>query len=445
MAMHPEHHTHDHAPHPQQTGLPAPAVDPAQESLANALHGSFNVLRVLMIVLVVLYLVSGIFRVDPGQQGLVARLGELRENPRAEGQLVFEPGWYMGLPDPFDQKFRLSGEVSTFTLTTFMFQHEDAATSKNLAEILTPQQQLTPGRDGAMYTGDKNLSHGRWEVQYRIKGGAEGEEYGAATFVRNVGETLESIEPLLQRLTETAVVREVAGRTVEEVTREALDEVRVGVRRRLQEALDRLETGVKVVQVIAYTIEPGSVRPAFLEVTKAENEMLKLQRQAEETATEELNRAAGGMHRELLAAIREYGEAQLQGVDQDRLTELQTEIDERLLAAERAEAGQVAIRLRDARAAANEINEALRREYDQFVRYLEQRAAQPRITVLGLWSRMRERIMSNMENEIFFVPNSDEIEILINRDMVRMRELEEQRTIQRQQDRALREAEARGS
>ncbi|MCK4341657.1 MAG: hypothetical protein KAY37_08040 [Phycisphaerae bacterium] len=406
------------------TPVSAPESDPAQESLVRALQASFNILRVLMIVLVVLYLFSGVFRVEPGQQGLVARLGQLRLAPGEEGSQVFPPGWYLWmLPDPFDQKYVITGQVQTLKVTTFLFDHAEAATSKDLSKILRRARDLRPGVDGAMFTGDKNLSHGRWEIQYTIA--------DAALFVKNIGESPADFEPLLQRLTETAVVREVARRTVEEVTRTALDSVRQGVQKRLQEELTELKTGVRVDQIVAYTIEPGAVRAAFIDVSRAENEKLALERQADERATEILNRAAGDQYTNLLQLIREYGDAQLRGVDQSELKELADEINARLV---QVKSGQVAVKLGAARAQANKINKRLEAEYKEFTDHLKERAARPRIALLSLWVQMRDEVLSNRENEIFFVPASDEIEIHINRDMLRQRELEEERTRKRQME-----------
>lgn len=424
MSTHPPHDSHLPT---DAAAPPALAVDPAQESLVQALRASFNILRVLMIVMVVLYLFSGIFRVQEGQQGLVARFGELRLNETDEGETpVFGPGWHPALPDPFDRKYVVTNKVLELKVTHFMFQHEQAASAKNLAEILPRLADLQPGVQGAMLTGDKNLSHGRWEIQYRIR--------DAARFVQNVSETPEGLEPLLQRLTETAVVCEVAGRTIEEVTREAIDSVRTGVRKRLQAALDRLETGVEVIEVVAYTIEPGAVREAFLDVTRAMNQKLSAKDKAEEIATEILNRAAGDRetYERLLAQINAYGEAQLRGATGAELDADLAEIDAALLAAEQGGAGQVAVRLRTARAAADGINERVQREYEQFQRYLELREVQPRIALLGLWNQMRREILGNRQNEIFLVPEANEIEILINRDPQRQIELEEERTLQRQ-------------
>lgn len=417
---------HTHAPTGPVNPRAASSVgaDAARESLVRALQASFNILRVLMIVLVILYLLSGVFRVEPGYQGLVARFGQLRMNRTDKGESpVFTPRWYWALPDPFDRKYKITSQVQELPVTTFLFNAKDAATTKDLSKIVAQSFDLTPGVDGAMLTGDRNLSHGRWEVQYQIE--------NAALFVQNVGSSPRDLEPLLQRLTETAVVREVAGRTVEQVTRTALEAVRTSVQGRLQAALDELHTGVRVVQVLAYTIEPGAVRQAFLDVSNAEAERLSAKEKADEEAAEILGRAAGSYHPDLLALIGKYGDAQLRDADAEELSRWRAEIDAMLDKAKRDGAGQVAVRLSDAEARADEINSRLRSEFEEFTKWREQRQIQPRITELKLWVDMRRQILGNKLNEIFFVPDSKEIEIHVKSDPQRRLELEEEQALKR--------------
>jgi membrane protease subunit HflK len=417
--------THSHESH-AGVGAPPPRYsDPAQESLVRALRASFNILRVLMVVLVALYLLSGVFRVEPGQQGLVARLGELRMARTDKGESpVFTQGWYWALPDPFDKKYLITGRVQELTVTTFMFNHPQAATAADLSQILPPMSALAPGVDGAMMTGDRNLSHGRWKVQYQIE--------DAALFVQHVGESPAAFEPLLERLTEMAVVREVAGRTIEEVTRTARDAVQQRVHDRLQASLADLATGVQVVKIVADTIEPGAVRQAFMDVLRAENEGLSLQERAREEATEVLSRTAGDKYDGLLDLIGQYGAAQLVDADEAELNRRLAGIDALLVAAKRDGAGQVAVKLSEAEARADQINESLRSEYKQFNDYLAQLKSQPRITLLNLWVAMRQEILSNRENEILFVPATQDIEIHIKNDAERKRELAEEEALMRQ-------------
>jgi membrane protease subunit HflK len=418
-------HLHAAPPAGLDTLARAPSTDPAQESLVRALRASFNILRVLIVVLAVLYVLSGVFRVEPGQQGLVTRLGCLRMTRGEGGETpIFTQGWHFALPAPFEKKYLINSRVQELKVTTFLFRHPQAETSVDLAQIVNDARELTPGVDGTMLTGDRNLSHGRWEVQYKID--------NAALFVQHIGQQPEDFKELLRRLTETAVVREVAGRTIEEVTRTALDAVRQGVQTRLQQALNDLETGVQVVQVVAYTIEPAAVRQAFLDVTRAENERLSVQQKAEEEAAETLNRAAGDKYPKLLDLIGKYGEAQLASASADELRQRLADINALLDEAKRDGAGQVAVKLSEAEARANQINEALQGEYKQFSDYLGQRKTQPGITLLNLWMGMRADILSDKDNEIVYIPDSNVIEIQVKSDLERQRQLAEEDALKQQ-------------
>ena len=276
---------HTQAPRAFQAEQIAPMLetDPAQESLANALRASFNILRVIMVVLLAAYFLSGWFKVDPGERGLVARFGKLCTT-RAGGQ-VFGSGSHLRWPDPFEEKIRLSGEVFELEIDTFLFSRSEDDLGKQLSEILPSREKLRPGTDGAMYTGDQSLCHGLWRIQYVIS--------DAEPFVDNMGESAEAFEPILQRLAENAIVHVVGGRRVEEVLGTEIEGLTSDVRRRLQTELSNLGSGVKVTKVVAETIEPGRVRPAFRRVSQAENEKQRLIQEAEQRREEILNQAAG--------------------------------------------------------------------------------------------------------------------------------------------------------
>ncbi|MFO0838693.1 MAG: SPFH domain-containing protein [Phycisphaerae bacterium] len=420
---HNHEHDHDHAHDHGEQRLEF--TDPAQQSLNAALRSGFNVLRLVMIVLLAAYFASGWFQVDTGQQGLIVRFGRLVQNENRSsplfGTYIFEPGSHVSLPEPFDQKIRLTGEVLRLQIDTFVFQREDSKSSpRSLAEIVTPKDKLTPGVDGAMISGDRNLSHGLWTIDYRIEAGDR--------FVLNAAESPAGFEPLLRRLAETAIVRTVAGKRVEQVTREAIGEVADEVRRRLNAELDRLQTGVRVDKVAADTVEPGAVRQAFLEVSAAENDRSRLLSEAEQTATETLNRAAGPAYAALRDRIEEYGAAQIAGRGDADLEKMRAQIETEL---EKA-GGEVATLLRDAEAKANTYRDTLQREVEQFQYIAELYHKQPAATLTRIWLGVRESILTGKKNEVFLVPPVGEIEILVNRDPERkLREEVEEATRRR--------------
>ena len=397
---------------------PGQASDPAQESLVSALRSSFAILRLIMYVLVILYISSGIFQIEPGDQGVVVRFGRLVDNPET-GSQVFTQGWKWAWPDPIDEKIRLSGSVHRLETDAFLFKRraEEIADETDISTIRW-RTKLQPGVDGAMLTGDKNLSHGLWAVEYRIE--------NAAQFVRTIGENPQKLEPLLRRMFESRILREVSYRKVEEVTRTKRDIIADDVRRRLQQDLNQFEIGVQIVKVTADTVVPPRVAPAFDNVTKAENERKQQEDAAHQLATETLNQVAGPQYRDLLERIRRYGDAQLASEAPDKLEQLRAEIDDALPNAQ----GEVAARLRDARARADGTREEINREYQEFTYWLEQYRTYPRQTKIKLWSRMWNAVLSSNENEIFWVPNSDVIEILVNRDPQRAIEAERERLLQ---------------
>jgi regulator of protease activity HflC (stomatin/prohibitin superfamily) len=409
------HRTYDHSDTPVG-GMPPAVVDPAQESLSQALRAGFNVLRLIIVVLLVAYFLSGWFQVNPGEQGVIVRFGELRENAdNPDNQYVFREGWHASLPDPFDEKIRLSGQNFKLRIDSFCSVLEPKELAKelsdiNLSDVVPIRDKLKPGVDGTMLTGDRNLSHGLFAIEYRIE--------DAARFVQNVGESHTQFETLLRRLAENAIVRTVAGMPVERVIRTQTDEVTgdftLGVKRRLSAELERLGTGVTVINIEAKTIEPRRVREAFLAVSDAKSERKEREDEAQQEAHRVLSRTAGSKTKydALLKAIETYGAAQATGAGEARLDELRQTIDKQLAQAE----GEVATRLRQAQSRANEVRERVQQEYKLFVDYLEMYRKYPQLTLVRRWVRMRDAVLSSEENEIFFVPEAGEIEILVNRD-----------------------------
>lgn len=377
-------------------------MDPAQQSLIGALHTGFTILRILIVVLLVAYVASGSLRVDAGEQGLIVRLGRLITNPETQSA-VFRQGWRWALPDPFDEKIRLPGRAATLVIDTFSFARDPADAGKPLSASEIYKDALQPGIDGAMLTGDKNLLHGIWRVEYRV--------VDAEQFVRTVGEDLDAVRPLLQRVAENTILREVAWRRFEDVTRGDVGALAGAVRDRLRAALEPYKLGIDIVAVAADTAEPPSVRNAYRAVLDAENQMRALEDEARREATQRLNEAAGPQYAAVLDQIRAYGALQAGDAAAEQLTQVRTAID---LALDTA-GGQVATRLRGAAAQADETRSAIEAEYDLFQEWYQQYQRFPTIAGLEIWNLMRQVVIGSAY-ELFYVPRTQRLEILINRD-----------------------------
>ncbi|RMF78055.1 MAG: hypothetical protein D6744_10515, partial [Planctomycetota bacterium] len=298
--------SHEHAsPSPDSHVAPA-TVDPAHESLSNALRTGFNLLRIIIVILLAAYFLSGAFLVGPGEQGVVVRLGQLRTNTTEgtplSGTNVFGPGWHLSLPDPFDEKILIPGKTFTLEVDSFLFNRKPEDRAKAITDALPTYDQLDPVSEGTMITGDRALAHGLWTVNYRI--------VDAGKFVAAVSAGKDSRDPrdkfaplhdnlerLLTNLLESAVVRTVAGLPVERVAVSRVGEggadFALDVQRKLAAMLDAFDLGVVVDKVTAETVEPGQVRESFLDVTRAQSERDQSILAAESERAQILSKAAG--------------------------------------------------------------------------------------------------------------------------------------------------------
>jgi hypothetical protein len=81
-----------------------PALDPAQQSLAEALRVSFGILKVAMLALLVAYAFSGTFSVGSNEVALRLRFGDYVGAP---GERVLERGTYLAAPFPLEQVIKV--------------------------------------------------------------------------------------------------------------------------------------------------------------------------------------------------------------------------------------------------------------------------------------------------------------------------------------------------
>ncbi len=85
---------------PVQSPPPATPVDSSSQALAEALRGSFNVVKFLMLVLVVIFIGSGFFTVGQQERAVILRLGK----PLGEGEkALLNPGPHWAWPYPIDE------------------------------------------------------------------------------------------------------------------------------------------------------------------------------------------------------------------------------------------------------------------------------------------------------------------------------------------------------
>ncbi len=371
-------HYHGPAGEPGDADLP---LDAANQSLADALHQSFRILKGIMVLLVVFYLGSGIRFIEPTEEAVVFRFGELLPTAHASGALF---AW----PFPVDEVVRLPvRQSSDIIIDSHMLWLSEDDKSKGLKFVDRGHEGLDPNRDGALLTGDKGLVHIQWVVTYKIS--------DLVQYIRNLhGKKMAPAEELIRVLVENAGVEVASGMKTEEVYRERLDDVCAKVKARVNARLTSLATGMTLTQVKApVSIVPLQVRGAFEETQQAENNKVKLVQDAQKSRTELLSNAAGRVFEDILAVLEQKDISDASG-DAAAAAKLDAELDRLLTSDAAGEAGQ---RIKGASAHYSTLVGELEGDLGLYRSLLPEFKRNPRLLFERLWDETRNELLSNRE------------------------------------------------
>jgi len=299
-------------PGPNPTGPQPPDeqdLDAAQQSLSDALRVSFTLLKGLMILLLVVYIFSGVFRVEENEIGVRYRFGERVD--------THQRGWHLGWPFPIDQVVVVPLNQQTVRLNeSFWYNNPEDLAPEQLAS-----KQLNPLEDSFLITGDGNVVHVQFEIKYVIKPSA------VEDYLRNVG-SLERANQLVQTAAERGMIHSVATANIEDIIIKGSFD-RDDIAFRMQQVLDEVESGITVQDVLIDNNNqsmPTQVRQAYTGVTQAQADKVRTIQEARRAFDETLGQTAGGAHPELLTMVRAY-EAALSNEQDELAAALRAELD----------------------------------------------------------------------------------------------------------------------
>jgi len=214
-------------------------------------------LGLIGIVVVVVWLGSGFFIVQEGQQAIVTTFGRYSN--------TVDAGFQWRMPYPVQAHETIS------------------VTQLRTAEIgRTTVTQNTGLRDSSMLTQDENIVDIRFTVQYRLK--------DAKLFL------FENRDPELAvvQASESAV-REIVGKSkVDSVLYEARDAIASELGKSIQDQLDRLKAGVLIVNVNLQNVQvPEQVTAAFNDALKAGADRDRFKNEGQAYASDVVPKARG--------------------------------------------------------------------------------------------------------------------------------------------------------
>ncbi len=206
------------------------------------------------IALLLLLAAVGIYKVDPGAQGVVRRFGA--EHRRAG------PGLHYAMP--------IVENVDVVNVEEIRRIEVGFRSDRGL-----PQEAL-------MLTGDENIVEVRMVVQYRVS------DPGKYLF------RIAAPEDTLHNAAEVAIRTVVGQSKIDDVMTTGRAPVQAATRVLLQRLMDEYESGIEVTEVKLDNVDaPDEVKDAFNAVTRAREEKEKLVNQARGYAEDKVPRARG--------------------------------------------------------------------------------------------------------------------------------------------------------
>ena len=165
---------HQHLPgapghqHPDVPPEAAPSEDAGSRALADALRSSFFIVRIVMVILVLAFLGSGFFQVNPQERKVILRFGKTVGSGDAA---LLGPGWHWSFPPPIDEVVRIPFAQSLSVTSTVGWYHTTPSEAADEAMGFKPagHPSLDPAVDGYTLVGDGNIIHARATLSYRVQ------------------------------------------------------------------------------------------------------------------------------------------------------------------------------------------------------------------------------------------------------------------------------------
>jgi membrane protease subunit HflK len=366
------------------------AMDPANQSLADALRLSFRVLQVVIVVLVVLFLISGFRTVKGGESGVMLRFGNIVE---VEGQQALEPGLRRNLlPYPAGEFVIFRVENLSIDLgDTFWPPIPSNVTLEQAIDRANVRSVLKPGEVGTVLASDGDLAHLKLRAEYVIS--------DPVRFVESVrlGDAGRIVQLALQR----AVVQAAAGMSLQELVDQPED-AEARIKQGAQGVLDSLDCGIELAAVqLPDTKPPFAIVKVYRDLQNAREEAREVIEKARQEADGELINMAGPEYAALSGLIEHYEEAVDLG-DAGRAEGLLTEISGILESDEVR--GDVRTIIQRAKAYESAIELTLGKQARRFATVLPQYREQPVLTARRLWVEARRSVLGREDVEIIRVP-----------------------------------------
>jgi membrane protease subunit HflK len=266
---------------------PGPGAPPEPGLIARALQALDNILRSLGLegkgrivfgaFVLAAWILSGIYRVEPDEQGIVLRFGKWVDTE--------EPGLHYHFPYPVSRV--LLPKVTQVNELQLGGSAEFAPGSTGNPTTTTGAGTTAPGTARSdlanqMVTGDENIVIAEYVIFWRIK---------------NAGEYLFHLsdpQATLQMAAESSMHAVIGEYPIQAALSDKRQEIADHAKEMLQRILDRYQAGILITQVQLQRVDPpAAVIDAFNDVQRARADKERARNEAEAYANDVLPRARG--------------------------------------------------------------------------------------------------------------------------------------------------------
>lgn len=280
-----------------------------RDALLGKLSGDLTKGALLLVFAAIAFLLYTCFyRVDASDQGVVLRFGKHAR--------TVETGLQLKLPWPIESVYTVP--VKRVQSEEFGFATEQAGRSTRYAKKTSRMLEVAD-----MLTGDLNLAHVEWIVQYRISDPYKslfhlgGDDTGLWGSSFNGGGSYNSltqdginpaIPDTIQDVSESVMRKLVGDRSVDAVLTLGREEIAAQAKLDIQKMLDEFDAGVDIVMVKLQTTSPPElVKDAFQEVNRARQNKERVVNEAEGERNRQIP-AARGRRDQLISEAEGYKE-----------------------------------------------------------------------------------------------------------------------------------------
>jgi membrane protease subunit HflK len=217
-----------------------------------------------LILLVVVWAFSGLYRVLPDEQGVVLRFGKFISTT--------QPGLNYHIPYPVETV--LTPKVTKVNRLDIGFRSvSDSGRTSGIGDV--PEESL-------MLTGDENIANIDFSVFWVIK--------DAGKFLFEIQSPVETVKAAA----ETAMREVIAKSRLQSILTEGRSRIEIETQEIIQSILDEYESGIQVTQVQTQKADPpDQVIDAFRDVQAARADMERSKNEAEGYANDVIPRARG--------------------------------------------------------------------------------------------------------------------------------------------------------